>query len=312
MYSPLPLFCVLVIEGLTKHFPRARSPAIQAVDLEVRDGEVVGFVGVNGAGKTTTIRIAVGVALPTSGSVSVDGHDIVAAKEEASRGVGWVPEFPNFEPEARALEHLIYLAGFHRIRSSEARARGRELLARVGLGEVERGKIRTFSQGMKKRFALAAAMLHDPPNYLLDEVLNGLDPEGIRFVREWLREGKREHRAMLLSSHILSEVQLVADRIVVIHHGRILRTLRVDELDGLSRRAIRLKVDNLDAAGLEFLRTQGEVRADDATHVRVEGAELDPATLNQELVRRGYRVSQLDRDQADLEEYFLELTRTAG
>jgi ABC-2 type transport system ATP-binding protein len=244
--------------------------------------------------------------------VLVDGHDILSAKEAASRGIGWVPEFPNFEPGARALEHLVYLAGFHGIRPGEARARGRELLARVALGGVERGKIRTFSQGMKKRYALAAAMLADPPNYLLDEVLNGLDPEGIHFVREWLREGKRANRATLLSSHILSEVQLVADRIAVIHHGRILRTLRVDELAGLSRRAVRLEVDNLDPAGLEFLGTRGEVTRLDATHVRVEGPDLDPATLNQELVQRGYRISRLEREQADLEAYFLELTRAAG
>src|SRR5207247_10147319 len=142
----------------------------------VKKGDVVGFVCLNDARKTTTIRNVVGVSPPTSGTELIDGHDITNEKAEASKSIGWVPETPNFEPNTKALTLMRYLAGFYGIDRTEARSRSKDLLASVGLSGFENRKIRTYSQGMKKRFSLAVSLLSDPQNFLFDEVLNGLDP----------------------------------------------------------------------------------------------------------------------------------------
>ena len=210
---------MIQIDAATKIFSKKDKPAADAVSLKAADGEIVGFVGLNGAGKTTTIRMAAGVSLPTSGSISIDGHDIVSDKVEACRRIGWVPEIPNFEPSTRALSLMEYFAGFYGIPASEAKERSLELLRTVGLGGEEGKKLRAYSQGMKKRFSLAVSMLGGPRNYLFDEVLNGLDPEGIRYFRRLMVDLRSKGVAVLLSSHILVEVESLADRVVFIHMG---------------------------------------------------------------------------------------------
>ncbi len=166
------------VENLTKVYSMKQAPAVDSVSFEVANGEIVGFVGLNGAGKTTTIRVAAGIALPTSGTVKVNGHDVVEQKVNASRQLGWVPELPNFESNAKAGSLMHYFAGFYGIGAREADTKTAELLKLVGLAGFETRKLRSYSQGMKKRFSLAASMLSDPPNYLFDEVLNGLDLKG--------------------------------------------------------------------------------------------------------------------------------------
>jgi len=301
---------VLVTEDLTKRFPGRVQPAIENVDLEVRDGEILGLVGLNGAGKTTTIRLAAGVSLPTRGRVLVDGRDIVSEKRLASERLGWVPELFPFETDARALSLLVYFAGFHGLTGPATRAQCRELLARVGLAAVEKDRIRTFSQGMKKRFSLASAMVSDPPNLLLDEILNGLDPEGIAYVRGWVTELRRQKKAVLLSSHLLTELQALADRIVFVHQGRILRTIDRAQLAAAGTITLRITVDNLDAAALEYLAGLGTSRVDGPT-VYLDGPKVEPALINTELVRRGYHVVELRIESTSLEAYFLDLVRTA-
>jgi ABC-2 type transport system ATP-binding protein len=302
---------VLVVQTLTKRFPGRPRPAIEDVQFEVRDGEILGLVGLNGAGKTTTIRIAAGVSLPTRGTVLVDGNDIVQEKRHASERVGWVPELFPFEPEARALPLLVYHAGFHGIPGAEARTHGRELLARVGLAEVENDRIRTFSQGMKKRFSLACAMVSDPPNLLLDEILNGLDPEGIAFVRNWTAELRRQGKAVLLSSHLLTELQALADRVAFVHHGHILRTISRAELASAGEPMFRVTIANLDPAALEYLGSVGTPRTEGST-VFVSRPKIEAASLNAELVRRGYQVTELRVETTSLESYFLGLIGSAG
>ncbi len=301
---------MLEFDELGKRYPGQSSPAVDGLTLTVRDGEILGFVGLNGAGKTTTIRAAVGVVLPTAGTVRVDGHDIVAEKEEASRHVGWVPELFPYDPGDRALPLLRYLASLQGIVGPGSREVCQELLIRVGLGEVQRGRIRTFSQGMKRRFGIATAMLGEPTNLLLDEVLNGLDPEAMAFVRSWLVELRRRGRAVLLSSHVLTELEALADRVAFIHRGRLLRTIDRGELLRAGGAALCLTVDNVDAAAVAYLETLGKVRVD-GNAVRLEAPSVVPAEVNAELVRRGYRVSALQLESASLEEYFLQLIQAA-
>lgn len=303
-------WAVLVFDDLTKRFPRRLRPAIEGIDLEVHDGEILGLVGLNGAGKTTTIRVAAGVSLPSSGRVLIDGCDVVREKRRASARVGWVPEGFPYDVNARALTLLEYLAGFHGISGRAGRARCRESLAQVGLSAVERARIRTFSLGMKRRFALASAMVADPPNLLLDEVLNGLDPEGTAFARAWLLSERKAGRALLLSSHHLGELQAIADRIAFVHEGVLLQTIRRSELAHGARTVLRLTVENLDDAALDYLRTVGTPRVEAST-IRLEEARIRAADLNAELVRRGYRIAELREEAPSLETYFLDLIGAA-
>lgn len=222
---------MIEIKELTKIYTRNARPAVNAASLTINNGEIMGFAGLNGAGKTTTIRVATGIIYPTSGSVLLDGSDIVHDKVKASRSCGWVPEFPNFEPNAKPLTLMRYYGGFYGMNGAEATKKGRQLLEDVSLEESMNEKLRNYSQGMKKRFSLASAMLNDPQNYFFDETLNGLDPEGIRFMRKLMVELKAKGKAVLLSSHILNELETVADRIAIIHKGKIIEVMDKEKIE---------------------------------------------------------------------------------
>ena len=304
---------MIEVKQATKVFSSRQGPAINSVSFDVKNGEVVGFVGLNGAGKTTTIRIAVGVSLPTSGTVLIDGHDITNEKAEASKSIGWVPETPNFEPNTKALTLMRYLAGFYGIDRTEARSRSKDLLASVGLSGFENRKIRTYSQGMKKRFSLAVSLLSDPQNFLFDEVLNGLDPEGIHFFRELMRGQKRVNKAILLSSHILTEIENIADRIVFIHRGRIIKTVTREELGAYEgvRGILRIVLQNPNDDAISYLKTLGG-------SLKVQGNEIvlldfhgDSSQVNAELVKKGIPVREIKFEKTGLEEYFFELIKSA-
>lgn len=293
------------VDRLTKVFSGKTDPAIDSVSFEVANGEIVGFVGLNGAGKTTTIRVAAGVSLPTAGSASVDGHDVIDEKVEASKRTGWVPELPNFEPNASAISLMRYFAGFYDIPKSEAEARSLDLLKSVGLGGAETRKLRTYSQGMKKRFSLAASLLGNPGNYLFDEVLNGLDPEGIRYFRRLMVDVKGQGAAVLLSSHILVEVQSLADRVVVIHKGKVIKTISRGDLENAGENVVKVAFGEINGEALGYLRKLGDVRVDG--NIAYLRASVDPGTLNTSLVKMGLQVNELAVQKVGLEEYFLEL-----
>ncbi len=301
---------MIVTEHLTKRFPGRHAPAVDDLPLEVRDGEILGLVGLNGAGKTTTIRMAAGVALPTSGSILVDGVDIVREKRAASHGIAWVPELFPFEPTARALPLLVYFGGFYGLNATDAARRGRELLARIGLADEEKGYLRDFSQGMRKRFSLASAMIVDPRNLLLDEILNGLDPAGIAFVRQWVLESRREKKAVLLSSHQLTELEALADRVAFVHQGRLLRTIDRAELARAGSPEYRIVIRNLDPAALTYLASVGTPRTEGTT-VWLSRPTAESHEVTAELVRRGYQVVECRVETTSLEAYFLELIGVA-
>jgi ABC-2 type transport system ATP-binding protein len=296
----------------SKVFSSRRGPAIDSVSFDVKNGEVVGFVGLNGAGKTTTIRIAVGVALPTSGTVLIDGHDIVEQKAEASGSLGWVPEIPNFEPNAKAASLMRYFAGFYDLHSMEAAKRSTELLASVGLIGFENMKLRTYSQGMKKRFSLAVSLLSDAQNFLFDEVLNGLDPQGIYFFRELMRGQRRVKKAVLLSSHILTEIENLADRIVFIHRGRIIKTFTRDELNAFEgqKGILRIILQNISDNAVSYLKSLGDLQVQ-GNEVVLSNFRGDSSQVNAELVRMGVLVREIKFERTGLEEYFLDLIRRA-
>lgn len=300
---------MMSMHGLRKVFRGRAIPAVSDLDLEIRPGEILGLVGLNGAGKTSTIRMAVGLSTPNVGSVSVLGHDVFREKAEASRHIGWVPESPNFEPASRALHQLRYYAGFYGLTGDPARARCTELLEHVGLAGMGRARLRTFSQGMKKRFSLAAALLGDPEILLFDEILSGLDPEGVLLTRNLMIELRHRQRGILLSSHILSEVQQVADRVAILHEGRLVKTLGKEDLQSAAGAVLRITVTRLDDAALELLRGYGQVRRE-ANTVWITDPNVESTVVNAELVRRNYQVVSMAYEPRNLEQLFFDAIRT--
>ncbi|MGA8303619.1 MAG: ABC transporter ATP-binding protein [Thermoplasmata archaeon] len=297
---------LLDISGLTKTFPGAARTAVDDITLSVSAGEILGLVGLNGAGKTTTIRIAAGLNKPSSGHVTVGGFDIVRDKVEASARVGLVPEFPNFDPGAKALSLLRYFAGYHGFRGQQATDRCSALLKVVGLDKTVELRFRTFSQGMKKRFALAAALTGEPQVLLLDEVLNGLDPQGIALVRQLVMDWRGEGRAILLSSHLLNEVQQVADRVAIVHLGRLVRVLSREELANGRSGVLRISIVDLDSETMGYLATKGTIRRDGST-VWIANPTIEADEINADLIRRGCHVKSLSFESTSLESLFLSL-----
>lgn len=295
---------LIEISSVTKTFGSFK--ALDNVSFNVNNGEIVGYVGLNGAGKTTTIRIAVGVLVPDNGDVLINGYSITREKRKASMHVGWVPELPIFEPDAKALDYFVYLAGYYGLSRSEARSLGRKLLEEMGLGHALHKKLKEFSQGMKKRFALAVSMINNPDNFLFDEVLNGLDPQGIAFFRDLVLRFKKENRAVLFSSHILSEVENLADRVVFIHRGRIVAVHTMEEIKAMAKPAISIKPDRIDDNLVKILSRYGEPRVKEKEVVLVKPT-ADASTIVGELVGQGYRVEEFKRLEQSLEEVFFKI-----
>jgi ABC-2 type transport system ATP-binding protein len=302
---------MIEILNLTKQYGRGnrKACALNEVSLTVNNGEIVGFVGLNGAGKTTTIRIASGIILPTSGTVAIDGHDIVRDKRSASENVGWVSEFPNFDENAKANSLLLYFAGFRQIQKNVAEKRASELFQQLELSGQENKKLRAYSQGMKKRFSLALALLPNPNNFFFDELLNGLDPQGIRFTRSLLANLKNQGKSVLLSSHILSEIDTVSDKIVFIHKGRIIKIISRGELSTLEQSggALRMTIPNLNENALQYLRTLGRVDVEGKFNVTLYGFRADPSVVSTELVTRGFLIREFSFEKSPLEDYFFKL-----
>lgn len=294
---------MIEFEGLSKTYAGQARPALQGLHLEVGKGEIVGLVGLNGAGKTTMIRTAAGILLPTRGTVRLDGHDIVTDKIAASSTVGWVPEFPNFDPGARAADELEYLAGYNGVRGKQALPWALSVLGQVGLKGSEWQRIGTYSQGMKKRFALAAALVARPTNFLFDELLNGLDPEGIRYARTLLIDLRKQGASILLSSHILGEVEHLADRVAIIHEGVLLQVISPQDLHASRRRRLRVSVEGPPDGVPGYLARWGRVEQEGGAFV-VDEPSKEAWEINADLVGMGLRVSELRMEREDLESYF--------
>lgn len=297
---------MITIENLTKVYSVKEGVAVNDFSLDVRNGEILGFVGLNGAGKSTAIRISAGVTLPTKGDVYINGMSITREKTSASMHIGWVPELPNYEMNARPLPLMRYFAGYFGLTSEQEENHLEELLRGVGLWEHRNKKMRDYSQGMKKRFSLAESLIGDPDNLMFDETLNGLDPEGVQFVRQLILDQKKKGKAVLLSSHILSEIETISDRIAIIHHGKLVKILDRTELNTLGREKIVLEIDNFDERAKNVLSGYGNVKETRdgivLASLRVE-KERYPDIVNS-LVRQGYKVRRFDPSGESLEEFF--------
>ena len=296
---------MIVVEGITKYFGSRK--VLDNVSFEVKDGEIVGFVGLNGAGKTTTIRTIVGVIQPNSGDVLIDGKSIIREKKEASKNIGWVPELPIFEMDARALDYFVYLAGYYGISKDEALKLGKQLFEEVGLAGREKDKLKNYSQGMKKRFALAVSLISNPKNFLFDEVLNGLDPQGIQFFRDLAVKMKKEGKAVLFSSHILTEVEAIADKVVFIHQGKILKVMSINEIRNLAKsNDVKVVLSQVDENVVQIAQAFGKAELSGNTLV-IHDFNGDMSVLFSKL--SPYGVLEVSRLGGNLEEIFFKVIR---
>jgi ABC-2 type transport system ATP-binding protein len=291
----------IVVQNLTKQYKRLR--AVDDLSFSVRAGRVTGFLGPNGAGKTTTLRMLLNLVAPTAGSATISGRRY-AELDQPIRHVGAVLEASSAHRGRTGLNHLRVIcaaAGLPRERAAEA-------LEMVGLTPAANRKFKGYSLGMRQRLGIAAAMLGDPRVLILDEPANGLDPEGIRWMRGLLQSLAEQGRTVLVSSHLLGEMQQLADDVVIVANGRLIREGPVEEvlgsMTGLAQTRVRTpQVAELTAA-LQPLQATVSPLPDGA--VMVTGA--DPATVGHAAFAASVELHELIGERADLEQVFLQLT----
>jgi ABC-2 type transport system ATP-binding protein len=248
---------VIRVSNLTKRY--GARVAVDDVSFEVGRGEVVGFLGPNSAGKTTTLRILAGVLGPTSGSVTVAGHDLVHASLEARRHIGYMPEAVPLYPEMRVVEYLRFRAELKLVARSQRARFVDEAMDRAGVLEVAHRTIDHLSKGFRQRVGIADAILAKPPVVVLDEPTAGLDPNQIRHARALVRELGREH-TVVVSTHILSEVEACATRVLLIHQGRLVAQGSTSDIRAMRQAvAVEVTVRGNAAAAHEALRASAGV-----------------------------------------------------
>jgi ABC-2 type transport system ATP-binding protein len=291
------------IRELRKHY--GATLAVDDLSFTVQPGQVTGFVGPNGAGKSTTMRMILGLDAPDGGSALIDGKRYQTLSTPLCH-VGALLDASAIHPGRRARDHLLWLAHYNGL----SRRRVDEVLEQVGLASVARRRAGGFSLGMRQRLGIAGALLGDPPVLLFDEPVNGLDPEGVLWIRTLLRSFAAEGRTVFLSSHLMSEMAITADRLVIIGRGRLIaETTVADLLRGSSGGFVRVRSpQGEELAGL--LRARGVAvvcQGDGALHVT--GISSDEVG---ELARaNGLTLLELSVQQASLEQTYMELTRDA-
>jgi ABC-2 type transport system ATP-binding protein len=293
----------IVVSGLTKQYRQVR--AVDNLSFTVEPGRVTGFLGPNGAGKTTTLRMLLNLVTPTAGTATISGRRYVDLPEPI-RHVGAVLEASSAHKGRTGINHLRVVAaaaGFPRSRADEA-------MAMVGLTPAAKRKFKGYSLGMRQRLGIAAAMLGDPGVLILDEPANGLDPEGIRWMRDMLRSLAASGRTVLVSSHLLGEVQQLADEVVIIAGGKLIRQGTVDQVLGGMTDVTRVRVrtpnaDQLVAAVAEAAPDATVNRGDNGL-LHISGVEAP--VVGRAALAAGVELHELVAERPDLEQVFLQLT----
>src|SRR5256714_14706788 len=289
---------MIEVEHLTKRFRRAT--AVDDLSFSVPRGRITGFLGPNGAGKTTTLRVLLGLALPTSGRASVAGKRY-RELDAPLKTVGAVLEASNYHPARTGRNHLRVLTAAAGI----ANARVDQVLAEVELSDAARRRVGGYSLGMRQRLSVAAALLGEPELLVLDEPANGLDPEGIRWLRNFLRSFAQGGGTVFVSSHVLAEVSQLADEVVIIHRGKLVAHQTVAQLTLQAAGATRVRspraeelLARLRAAGIEAESTEGGPLA----------VHAPPERVGELAAEAGIPLHELVAEAGTLEEAFLELT----
>lgn len=285
--------------------------AVRNISFSVPKGQVLGFLGPNGAGKTTTMQIITGNLAPTSGQITIDGHDLLDDPRAAKAAIGYLPEQPPVYRDLSVDEYLDYCAALNRINKSQRKQARETAKSKCGLEAVGQRLIGNLSKGFQQRVGIAQAVIHLPPVIILDEPTVGLDPIQIREIRQLIRELGREH-AVILSTHILPEVQTVCDQVQIINNGELVLH---DSIDGLNRhmRASSVTVafqKEVDLQKLEAIAGVTSVRQEQDRNVRVfhETGNDPTQKIIQLASEQGWQLFEIRPGRVSLEEIFMQLT----
>jgi ABC-2 type transport system ATP-binding protein len=293
-------------ENLTKEYPHGflhlkKKTSLEGLNMQVETGEIFGFIGPNGAGKSTTIKLLMRLIFPTAGNARILGKPI--SDIEMHRDIGYLPEQPYFYDYLTAAEVLDYFARFHDLTAADRKERVQSMLKRVGLETAGKIQLRKYSKGMLQRVGMAQAILHDPKLVILDEPMSGLDPVGRREVRDIILELKRDGKTVMFSTHILSDAEMLCDRVGVIVGGKLRGIGAPEQLVDVKTQGMEIlfELTGQSAAPL----AAKAVKAGDRYRLQVPEGELYGAI--DQLRAAGARILSVTQVKATLEEFFMNL-----
>jgi ABC-type multidrug transport system ATPase subunit len=298
---------IIEIKHLTKDFREVK--AVDDLSFSVPEGQVYGFLGQNGAGKSTTIRMLLSLIKPTTGDIEIFGLKLINHRKEILKQIGAIIEKPDLYKYLTAIENIRIFSRLSGARITDNKIM--EMLAKVGLADRAKSKVRTYSQGMKQRLGLAAALIHDPKLIILDEPTNGLDPQGIADMRNMIIHLSKDlGKTLLVSSHMLGEMEMVADQMLIINKGRKVVEGKVSELLNPEKALVELITPEHQAAlyFLEHSEWNNYLSQHSNKVIRLEFNKIKIPELNRQLVQQGIPVMSL-RPVNSLEEFFLSQTK---
>lgn len=295
---------MIQINQVSKTFKATQ--VVSGVNMTIKEGEIYGFLGPNGAGKTTIMKMILNLIKPATGEIRVENELIQKNSYQYLKNIGNIIETPVFYQQLTAEENLSLHAEYMGKTSS---AKISEVLKIVGLEQVRNKLVTEFSLGMRQRLGIARAILTEPKILILDEPINGLDPIGIKEIRELLLYLKQEKgMTILISSHIVSEIEWIADTIGVIDQGQLLKEVRMSDIRAQNTSHLMVEVDQPEKA-LEILQTKLGIQDMQQTHSRIQiyDQQVDQSLVTQRLVKADIRILKIEQNQESLEEYFLNM-----
>jgi ABC-2 type transport system ATP-binding protein len=299
--------------GLTRVY--GAMTALSNLDLTVNRGDLFGFIGSNGAGKTTTLRILATFLAPSAGTARILGHDVITDGDAVRRVIGYMPDFFGVYKDMEVTEYLDFFGACYRIPSNQREKTVNDVLELVGLSEKKGSLIGALSRGMQQRLGLARVLIHDPQLLLLDEPASGLDPRARIEMMEILRELRRLGKTIIISSHILSELETICNRVCIIEKGKLIYSgpvqgVRDQMSSGL---VVWVRVGGGTDSAVTLLKARPEVAEvvpiDHKLKVTLTSHDIDHSVIADTLVRGGVKLLELREDELGLEEVFLRVTR---
>ncbi len=313
MTEAAPPVAAVQTNGLTRMY--GNIPALYKLDLTVNRGDLFGFIGSNGAGKTTTLRILATFLAPSAGQAVVLGHDVVRDADAVRHVIGYMPDFFGVYKDMEVTEYLDFFGACYKIPTVQREKAVNDVLELVGLTEKRGSLIGALSRGMQQRLGLARVLIHDPQLLLLDEPASGLDPRARIEMMAILQELQRLGKTIIISSHILSELQTLCNRVAIIEKGKLIYSGPVQGVrDQMSQgRVIWVRVSSDQAQAIELLKTRPEIlevtTLDGEIKVTLTGHDIDHSIVADVLVKGGARLIELREDEMGLEEVFMRVTR---
>ncbi len=301
----------IVVSDLVKTY--GKQNAVNHISFEANQGEILGFLGPNGAGKSTTMKIATCYLPPTSGSVTVCGHEVTEAPIEVRKNVGYLPEHNPLYLDMYVHEYLRFVASLHKLTGQQAKSRTADMIDLVGLEKEQKKKIGSLSKGYRQRVGLAQALIHDPKVLILDEPTTGLDPNQIQEIRQVIKN-IATHKTVIFSTHIMQEVQALCDRVIIINSGNIVANNKVSQLKSTDNNEVHIMLELETPAEVTLLESMEEViniqKKSNNTYLINAKTDRDiRGDIFRKAVEQGWVITGLSQEQVSLELIFQNLTR---